>query len=81
MLVAIERMKQGNFGDHKSVGAGVVERRIDYGPGYRIYFGRDGETLVILLGGGTKKRQAQDIEFAKGCWKSYQAAKKQSEKE
>ena len=54
---AIVRMEQGNFSNVKSVGEGVLEYRIDFGPGYRVYFGRDGETLVLLLTGGTKKRQ------------------------
>ena len=55
-------MSRGNFGDAKTVGSGVFERRIDFGPGYRLYLGRDGDTLVILLAGGTKKRQARDVE-------------------
>lgn len=61
----ILRVAQGNFGDRKSIGQGVSELRIDYGPGYRVYFAirKDG-TLVILLGGGTKKRQNRDIEAA-----------------
>lgn len=54
---AIARMEAGNFGDVQPVGDGVSERRIDFGPGYRIYFGQDGNRLVILLAGGTKKRQ------------------------
>lgn len=54
---AIARVEQGNLTDAKSVGKGVLEYRIDFGPGYRVYFGRDGETLVILLCGGTKRRQ------------------------
>jgi putative addiction module killer protein len=49
MTRAIARMEQGNFSNVKSVGEGVLEYRIDFGPGYRVYFGRDGETLVILL--------------------------------
>ena len=61
---SIDRKEDGNFGDHKSVGGGVLERRLDYGPGYRVYFGRDGDTLVILLGGGTKRRQSRDIQTA-----------------
>ena len=56
----IDRMEFGNFGDCKTVGRGVFELRIDFGPGYRLYFGQDGEDLVILLGGGTKKRQDQN---------------------
>ena len=54
---AVARMEQGNFSNVKGVGEGVLEYRIDFGPGYRVYFGRDGDTLVILLTGGTKKRQ------------------------
>ncbi len=72
---AIERMKLGNFGDHKSVGGGVMERRINYGPGYRIYFGRDGAKLVILVGGGTKSRQSSDIKNAQDAWAEYKATK------
>ena len=59
---------QGNLSNAKSVGEGVLEYRIDWGPGYRIYFGRDGNVLVILLTGGTKKRQQRDIETAKALW-------------
>lgn len=76
VITAIERMRFGNFGDHKSVGAGVLERRIDYGPGYRMYFGRDGETLVILVGGGTKSRQSADIAKAQATWAEYKQTKK-----
>ena len=67
VAIALVRLEQGNFSNAKSVGAGVNECRIDFGPGYRVYFGRDGDTLIILLGGGTKKRQQQDIESAKPC--------------
>jgi len=72
----IARMETGNKGDVKSVGEGVSERRIDYGPGYRLYFGKDGDTLVILLNGGTKKRQQRDIDDAKQFWKDYKRRKK-----
>jgi putative addiction module killer protein len=68
---AVVRMEQGNFSNVKSVGEGVLEYRIDFGPGYRIYFGRDGETLVILLTGGTKKRQQRDIDAAHAYWQDY----------
>jgi putative addiction module killer protein len=54
----------------------VLEYRIDSGPGYRIYFGRDGDRLVILVGGGTKRRQDKDIEAAKRQWADYKARKK-----
>ena len=73
---AVERMEDGNFGDHKSVGAGVTERRLNIGPGYRIYYGRDGEKLVILVGGGTKKRQNTDVKTAQAIWAEYKATKK-----
>lgn len=65
VLDRLVRMSAGNFGDHKSVGKGVSELRINYGPGYRVYYTvrKDG-TVVILLGGGTKKRQGKDIEAA-----------------
>jgi putative addiction module killer protein len=57
------------------VSAGVFEYRIDYGPGYRVYFGKDGESIVILLAGGTKKRQDRDIERAHARWVDYKIRK------
>ncbi|WP_373007032.1 type II toxin-antitoxin system RelE/ParE family toxin [Hyphomonas sp.] len=66
VATAIHRMEQGNVSNVKGDGAGVYEYRIDFGPGYRIYFGKDGDRLVILLAGGTKKRQDADISAAKG---------------
>lgn len=57
VVTAIHRMEQGNFSNVKGVGAGVYEYRISFGPGYRIYFGKDGDRLVILLAGGSKKHQ------------------------
>ena len=71
MTRAIVRLEQGNFSNVKSVGAGVFEYRVDFGPGYRIYFGQDGPVLVILLNGGTKKRQQRDIEAAHAYWRDY----------
>lgn len=73
---AVARMKNGNFSNVKSVGNGVSERKIDFGPGYRIYFAKDGDNLIILLGGGTKKRQQSDINEAKKYWKDYKDRKK-----
>jgi putative addiction module killer protein len=68
---AIVQLEQGNFSNVKSVGAGVFEYRIDFGPGYRVYFGQDGQTMVILLTGGTKKRQQRDIAAAIELWADY----------
>lgn len=64
VTTALARVELGNFGDMKSVGQGVSKRRLTFGPGYWIYFGRDGNELVILLCGGSKKRQSKDIESA-----------------
>ena len=69
--VALARLEQGNLSNVKTVGEGVLEYRIDWGPGYRVYFGRDGEVLVILLTGGTKKRQQRDIVRAHELWADY----------
>jgi putative addiction module killer protein len=74
--VALTRIRLGNLSNTKGVGAGVQEYRIDFGPGYRIYFGRDGEKLVILLAGGTKKRQQADIATAKERWADYKKRRK-----
>jgi putative addiction module killer protein len=75
VVAALTRLQQGNFSNAKSVGAGVYEYRIDFGPGYRIYFGKDGERLVILVGGGTKKRQQEDIKTALARWQDYKQRK------
>jgi putative addiction module killer protein len=68
-------MEQGNLASAKSVGEGVLEYRIDFGPGYRVYFGTDGKTMVILLAGGTKQRQQRDIEAARKRWANYKKPK------
>jgi len=73
---AIARMEQGNLSNVKFVGGGVLEYRLDFGPGYRVYFGRDGENLVILLTGGSKKRQQRYIEAAIEYWRDYKRAKR-----
>ena len=70
-------MEQGHLPNMKGVGEGVRECRIDFGPGYRIYFGRDGDALVILLGGGTKRRQQRDSDDAKTRWADYKRRKRQ----
>ena len=77
VTIALTRIEQGNLSKTKGVGAGVFEYKIDFGPGYRIYFGRDGERIVILIGGGTKKRQNKDIQAAQECWADYTRRKKQ----
>ena len=77
VAIAITRMAQGNLSNTKGVGSGLQEYRIDFGPGYRIYFGRDGERLVILLGGGTKRRQSDDIRNAQALWADYRRRKKE----
>ena len=77
VATATHRMGQGNFSNVKGVGAGVYEYRIDFGPGYRIYFGKAGDSLVILLAGGTKKRQNLDVTTAKAHWRDYKRRKRQ----
>ena len=66
-------MENGNLGDVRSVGEGVSERRIDFGPGYRMYFAWDGPTLILLLGGGDKSSQRRDIAGAKACWREHRS--------
>lgn len=66
ILVRVERLAAGNPGDVKPVGEGVSELKIDYGPGYRVYFKKQGQELVILLAGGDKSSQAKDIKLALG---------------
>ena len=75
VTAALVRIRQGSLSNTKGVGSGVFEFRIDFGPGYRIYFGKDGEQLVILVGGGTKKRQQQDITLAQERWQDYKQRK------
>jgi putative addiction module killer protein len=76
VATALERLADGNLSSVKPVGAGVLEYKIDFGPGYRIYFGQDDDRLVILLAGGTKKRQQQDILNAKAFWDDYRRRKR-----
>jgi len=75
VATALTRLALGNVSNVKGVGSGVFELRIDFGPGYRVYFGKDGERLVILLGGGTKKRQQHDIDAAIADWQDYKRRK------
>ncbi len=80
VATAVTRISQGNFSNVKGVGSGVFEHTLDFGPGFRIYFGKDGEQLVILLAGGTKKRQQRDIREAIARWQDYKQRKKKPEK-
>jgi putative addiction module killer protein len=81
VTTALYRAGLGNLSNTKSVGAGVHECRINFGPGYRIYFGREGEQIIILLGGGTKQRQQNDIRLAIERWQEYRLMKKQHKEE
>ena len=79
---AITRLRAGNTADSKSVGKGVSELRINWGPGYRLYYGWDGDKLIILLSGGakkSKKHQSEDIERAQGFWADYKKRKRKGE--
>jgi len=76
VATALYRMEQGNLSNVKSVGKGVFEYKIDFGPGYRIYFGKAGNELIILLCGGSKKTQSEDIKKAQTAWQQYKTDKK-----
>ena len=73
----IRRLEAGNFSSAKALQEGVSELKLDFGPGYRVYFGRDGKTIIILLGGGSKRRQSTDIAAAIERWKRYKQSKNQ----
>jgi putative addiction module killer protein len=72
ILARIKRVENGNFGDCKPVGEGISELRIDIGPGYRVYFGQDGDEIILLCG-GIKDTQQRDIKRAKEYWRDYNA--------
>jgi putative addiction module killer protein len=74
VLARLARLRQGGLGDFKSVGEGVCELRVDYGPGYRIYFGQRGQTLVVLLCAGDKRSQDRDIRLAKQYWQEFKVS-------
>lgn len=71
VATALYRMAEGNFSNVKGVGGGVYERRIDFGAGYRIYFGKENESTLVLLTGGTKQRQRRSIEKARRYWREF----------
>ncbi len=75
MTIALTRLGQGNFSNVEAVGTGVSELKLDFGPGYRVYFGKDGERIVILLGGSAKKRQSAAITAAQAAWAEYRRRK------
>jgi putative addiction module killer protein len=75
VTVTLMRLGQGNFSNVEGVGTGVFELKVDFGPGYRVYFGKDGPCMVILLGGSTKKRQADAIAAAQETWAEYKRRK------
>jgi len=75
VATALTRLALGNFSNVKGVGSGVLELRINFGPGYRVYFGKDGERLVILPAGGTKQHQQRDIAAAIANWQDYKQRK------
>jgi putative addiction module killer protein len=75
VTAAIFQLGVGNWSQVKGVGRGVFERKVDFGPGYRIYFGKDGETLVVLLGGSTKERQQRAVQAAQERWIDYRRRK------
>jgi putative addiction module killer protein len=81
ILQRLERLKEGNYGDHKNLGEGIYELRFFFGSGYRVYFAEDGNTIVVLLCGGDKKSQTKDIAKARGYWKDYLKRKEEREKE
>jgi putative addiction module killer protein len=78
VAVALYQLSAGNVSNVRGVGSGVFERKINFGPGYRVYFGRDGGVLVVLLGGSTKQRQQEAIAAAKARWSDYRRRKHES---
>jgi putative addiction module killer protein len=81
VTTALYRLGLGNFSNTKSLGAGIYECKINFGPGYRVYFAKEGELIVVLLGGGAKQRQQNDIRLALDRWKDYKLRKGQQQGE
>ncbi len=73
IMARLDRVQEGNFGEHRPVGEGVSELVVNFGPGYRVYYGLDGADIVVLLVCGSKATQGKDIETAKGYWRQYNA--------
>ncbi|MTI15131.1 type II toxin-antitoxin system RelE/ParE family toxin [Sansalvadorimonas verongulae] len=80
LVGAVRKMEGGNFGDSKPIGEGLSEYRINYGPGYRIYYKVEGSRIIILLCGGDKSTQQVDIQNAQAYWADYQARKQNTER-
>jgi len=76
ITIALYKLSLGNFSNIKRLPGGILEYKCHFGPGYRIYFGQDGEKLIILLCGGTKKLQSRDIRYAQQLWKNYKQSRK-----
>ena len=74
VTIALSRLERGNMSNVETVGEGVSELKLNWGPGYRVYFGQDGKITIILLCGGTKKRQSRDIAIAKARWEATSCA-------
>lgn len=81
VTTALYRLSLGNYSSVKSLGSGAYEFRINFGPGYRVYFGKDGERIIVLLGGGTKRRQQNDIRLALDYWEDHKRGKIQKKGE
>ena len=76
IYLRIRRAELGNFGEYKVLDEGVSEMKINMGPGYRVYFGQDGGARIVLLAGGTKKRQQDDINTVRTYWRDYKQSKR-----
>jgi putative addiction module killer protein len=74
--IRLDRMRLGNLGSNRAVGEGVRELKVDYGPGYRIYFAQEGSHIILLLLGGDKSNQGKDIEVAKEYWNNHKRRKR-----
>ena len=80
IVLRVDRMELGLFGDSQSIGDGLSELRIHYGPGYRVYYGKEGQQIYLLLCGGDKSSQSKDIKKAKACWKNHKRRKQNDSK-